>query len=149
VLLLGAGGAGAAVAQALIDEGAGQVLVHDTDPSRAEALAARLGEGRGAVVADLAEAAGQASGIVNASPIGMAKLPGLPLPAALVEPRHWVADIVYFPMETALLELAGRLGCRVLPGSGMALYQAVRAFELFTGRRPDPDRMWAAFKTAG
>jgi shikimate dehydrogenase len=149
VLLLGAGGAGGAVAQALADEGTGEILVHDIDHRRATVLAERLGIGRARVVDDLAEAAASADGIVNTTPVGMAKLPGLPLPEALVDPRHWVADIVYFPLETELLTLARGRGCRVLPGSGMALYQAVRAFELFTGRRPDPDRMWAAFEAAG
>ena len=149
VLLLGAGGAGGAVAQALVDEGAGRVMVHDTDRTRAAAVVARLGNGRGAVVDDLAQSAAQADGIVNATPVGMDKLPGLPLPAELIQPRHWVADIVYFPIETRLLALARSLGCAVLPGSGMALYQAVRAFELFTGRAADPDRMWSAFTAAG
>jgi shikimate dehydrogenase len=149
VLLLGAGGAGGAVAQALLDGGTGQLLIRDTDPDRAEALAQglcdRLGPGRARADTDLAAAAAAAEGIVNASPMGMDRHPGLPIEAGLVEPRHWVADIVYFPLETALLALARSRGCRVLPGSGMALFQAVRAFELLTGRKPDPDRMQAAF----
>ena len=87
-----------------------------------------------------------ADGIVNASPVGMAKLPGTPLPAELVEPRHWVADIVYFPLETELLRIARAKGCRVLPGSGMALFQAVRAFELFTGVKPDIAAMRETFE---
>lgn len=148
VLLLGAGGAGGAVAQALCDEGAERILVHDVDTERAAALVARIGAGRAEVVTDLARAAAAADGIVNATPVGMAKMPGLPLPAALIEARHWVADIVYFPLETALLATARARGCRVLPGSGMALHQAVRAFELFTGLAPDPARMWAAFEAA-
>lgn len=145
VLLIGAGGAGGAVATALRDAGAERVLIHDSDAGRAAGLFDRLGAGVAEVVTDLAAAAAEADGIVNATPVGMAKLPGLPLPAALVEQRHWVADIVYFPLETELLALARGLGCRLMPGSGMALYQAVRAFELFTGRAPDPARMWSAF----
>jgi shikimate dehydrogenase len=77
----------------------------------------------------------------------MEKLPGLPLPAALIEARHWVGDIVYFPLETALLATARAKGCAVLSGAGMALYQAVRAFELFSGRQADPVRMQQAFDT--
>lgn len=148
VLLLGAGGAGGAVALALLDEGARRVLIHDMDKHRATVMAERLGKGRAEVVTALDTAAAVADGIVNATPMGMAKQPGLPLPEALVTPRHWVGDIVYFPPETQLLALARRRGCRVLPGSGMALFQAVRAFELFTGLTPDPDRMWAAFTAA-
>ena len=147
VLLLGAGGAGAAVAAALLDDGTGHLMIADTDRDRAAGLAARFGT-RASVVEDLELAAAQADGIVNATPVGMAKLPGLPLPAGLITPRHWVGDIVYFPLDTALLTHARGLGCQVLAGSGMALFQAVRAFELFTGQRPDPDSMWAAFQGA-
>lgn len=147
VLLIGAGGAGGAVAAALLDEGTGHLLIADTDPKRAADLALRFGD-RASVVTDMAAAAARADGIVNATPVGMAKLPGMPIAGELIESRHWVGDIVYFPLETALLAHARAKGCRVLPGSGMALYQAVRAFELFTGRAPDPQRMWAAFETA-
>ncbi len=100
----------------------------------------------GAAVTDLAQSAFAAQGIVNATPMGMAKLPGMAIPAGLIEPRHWVADIVYFPLETELLLSARRKGCRTLDGSGMAVFQAVRAFSLFTGRTPDPARMRATFE---
>lgn len=149
VLLLGAGGAGTAVAHALIDCEVGRVLIADTDPSRAGGLAARLqarfGEHRAETVGDIAGAAALADGIVNATPVGMAKLPGMPLKPEHVAPRHWVADIVYFPLETEFLRHARRIGCRTLSGEGMAVFQAMRAFELFTGIRPDLDRMKAAF----
>lgn len=149
VLLLGAGGAGAAVGHALLDSGVGRLLIDDVERAKASQLAARLarrfGPGRTEAVADVAAAASRCDGIVNASPVGMAKLPGMPLPAACIEPRHWVADIVYFPLETDLLSYARRLGCRTMSGEGMAVFQAVRAFELFTGTTPDADRMRAAF----
>ena len=86
-----------------------------------------------------------ADGIVNATPVGMAKYPGLPLPGEQLQRRHYVADIVYFPLETELLRQARRIGCRTLSGEGMAVYQAVRAFEHFTGLVPDVDRMKIAF----
>lgn len=150
VLLLGAGGAGGAVAHALIDSGVGRLLIRDVQPGSAEQLTDDLnryaGAGRATAVDDLAAAAAMADGIVNTTPVGMAKLPGTPIDAALVEPRHWVADIVYFPLETELLAAARAKGCALLPGSGMAIFQAVRAFELFTGRVPDPDRMRAVFE---
>jgi shikimate dehydrogenase len=149
VLLLGAGGAGAAVAHALLDDGAGQVMLSDVEPRRAAALAARLGSrfgvGRVTVVSDLAAAAACADGLVNASPVGMTKLPGLPLDPALLRPECWVADIVYFPLETELLAQARSRGCRTLSGEGMAVHQAARAFKLFTGIAPDVDRMKSAF----
>ncbi|MCO6384400.1 shikimate dehydrogenase [Oceanicola sp. 502str15] len=149
VLLIGAGGAGGAVAHALFDNGVEQLMIRDVDAASADALAQDLcrhyGAGRAIAVADATAAAEVAQGIVNATPVGMAKAPGLPLPAAALRPDHWVADIVYFPLETELLATARALGCAVLPGSGMALYQAVRAFHLFTGMTPDIERMREAF----
>lgn len=149
VLLLGAGGAGAAVGHALLDCGVGRLLVADIDPLRAGQLAARLesrfGAGRAEAVTDVADAANAADGIVNATPVGMEKSPGMPVRRDYLHARHWVADIIYFPLETELLRLARRLGCRTLSGEGMAVFQAVRAFELFTGMQPDVDRMKAAF----
>ncbi|MBV0912064.1 shikimate dehydrogenase [Anianabacter salinae] len=149
VLLLGAGGAGAAVAHALCAVGAQRLLIADSDRGAAQALAADIladGAAHAEPVADLAAAAKRADGIVNATPMGMAKLPGTAIDTALLEPRHWVADIVYFPLETELLAAARARGCRTLAGSGMAVFQAVRAFELFTGLAPDPKRMWATFE---
>ncbi|MBB95775.1 MAG: shikimate dehydrogenase [Rhodobacteraceae bacterium] len=149
VLQLGAGGAGGAVAHALLDDGVSRLMVRDVSEEAAEALAQRLcdtyGAGRAEAVTDVMAAAGEANGIVNCTPVGMEKHPGLPLSAAAIDPRQWVADIVYFPLETELLATARALGCAVLPGSGMALYQAVRAFELFTGQEPDVERMQEAF----
>ena len=80
--------------------------------------------------------------------MGMAKYPGLPLARELIESRHWVADIVYFPVDTELLQLARNLGCRTMAGTGMAVYQAVQAFELFTGIAPDRERMIDHFRAA-
>lgn len=145
VLLLGAGGAGAALGFALADLGVRRVMIADTREGAAAALAGAVGA-VAEVVEDVAEAVHLADGVVNATPVGMAKLPGTPIPPALLEPRHWVADIVYFPMETALLRAAGERGCRVLSGAGMAVYQAVRAFELFTGRAADARRMRRTFE---
>lgn len=148
VLLIGAGGAGAAVAHALLDVGSEHLIILDPDRDASEglaaALSARYGAGR-AEVANGAEAARDADGLVNASPVGMAKVPGTPIPPDVIEPRHWVADVVYFPLETPLLALARAKGCATLPGSGMAIFQAVRAFELFTGRPADAEAMRATF----
>lgn len=149
VLLLGAGGAGAAVAYALLEGGVGRLAINDLEPGRAVALVERLaalfGAGRAVASVDLAASAAAVDGIVNATPVGMAKLPGMPIDAALLRQECWVADIVYFPLETALLAEARRRGCRTLSGQGMAVYQAARAFKLFTGVEPDADRMTATF----
>ena len=148
VLLIGAGGAGGALAHALRDRGAGRIRIADLRQDAAAALSRDMGEGV-EVAGSLSEAAAEATGIVNATPVGMAKLPGTPLDPDLLKPRHWVADIVYFPLETALLREARARGCRTLSGEGMAVFQAVRAFELFTGRPADAARMRATFRRLG
>lgn len=152
VLLLGAGGAGAAVAHALLESGVERLSIADPETGRAQVLADRLrgffGEGR-CDATQAATVAADVDGIVNATPVGMAKMPGTPIDPGLVGAGSWVADIIYFPLETELLRLARLKGCRTLPGDGMALFQAVRAFELFSGVRPDTDRMRAAFVAFG
>ncbi len=151
IALFGAGGAGAAVAYALDGLGAGELVVIDTDAARAEDLARRMASRAACrVVAsrDAAAVVAAADGIVNTTPVGMAKYPGTPFPADLLSPRQWVAEIVYFPQETELLRRARALGCRTLAGTGMAVYQAVRAFELFTGVAPDRQAMAGHFEAA-
>ena len=86
-----------------------------------------------------------ADGVVNATPVGMAKFPGLPLAADLLRPELWVADVVYFPLQTELLDEAQRRGCRTMSGAGMAVWQAAGAFRLFSGVEPDTERMLRHF----
>ena len=150
VLQLGSGGAGAAVAQALILSGVEKLAIYDTDRAKAETLAQRLRYLLGADVeaVDGLAVAGKADGIVNTTPVAMAKHPGLPIPAGLLQPGHWLADVIYFPLETELLALARTLGCKVLPGGGTAVFQAVRAFALFTGLVPDAAAMADTFRKA-
>jgi shikimate dehydrogenase len=149
VVQLGAGGAGAAVAHAVLTLGAGHVTVVDAVPDRAASLAAALnghfGEGRAAAAAPdpLAPQLAGADGVVHATPTGMAAHPGLPFPAALLRPGLWVAEVVYRPLETELLRTARAAGCATLDGAGMAAFQAADAFRLFTGREPDTARMLA------
>ncbi|MBG0851093.1 shikimate dehydrogenase [Streptomyces spinoverrucosus] len=149
VVQLGAGGAGAAVAHATLTLGAERVTLVDAQPERAAALAGSLnrhfGEGRAttAIPADLPGLLKRADGLVHATPTGMAAHPGLPLPAELLHPGLWVAEVVYRPLETELLRTARAIGCAALDGGGMAVFQAADAFRLFTGREPDSVRMLA------
>jgi shikimate dehydrogenase len=153
VVQLGAGGAGAAVAHAALTLGVGRLTILDTEQARAEqvasSLAQRFGPGRAVSEADLAAVVAEAEGLINTTPVGMAKYPGLPLPAELLRPELWVAEIVYFPLETELLRRARALGCRTLDGGGMAVFQAVEAFRLITGITPDGDRMLRHFASMG
>ncbi|MFE5190505.1 shikimate dehydrogenase [Streptomyces sp. NPDC056628] len=149
VVQLGAGGAGAAVAHALLTLGAGRITVVDPLGERAAGLADVLnrhfGTDRAAGAASDALPAllSRADGLVNATPTGMAAHPGMPLSAGLLHPGLWVAEVVYRPLETELLRAARALGCPVLDGGGMAVFQAADAFRLFTGREPDCVRMLA------
>ncbi|MBC3363035.1 shikimate dehydrogenase [Pseudomonas sp. SWRI154] len=151
VVQMGAGGAGAAVAHALLAEGVGTLSIFDVEASRAEALANNLnqqfGAGRARAGQDLTSAMVEADGLVNTTPMGMAKLPGMPVPVELLRSELWVAEIVYFPLETELLRNARALGCRTLDGGTMAVFQAVKAFELFSGVAPDAQRMLAHFQS--
>ncbi|OEC34719.1 shikimate dehydrogenase [Pseudomonas cuatrocienegasensis] len=149
VVQMGAGGAGAAVAHALLSEGVEQLHIFDVEPARAQALADNLNQhfsgARAQLGSDLAAAVTHADGLVNTTPMGMAKLPGTPVPKTLLHPALWVAEIVYFPLETELLRDARALGCRTLDGGNMAVFQAVKAFELFSGCEADADRMLEHF----
>jgi shikimate dehydrogenase len=141
VVVLGAGGAGSAVAHAALRLGARDVVVVDVDPARAAALADRLGARTGTL-----DELQDADGLIHATPTGMAAHPGLPLPAGRLRPELWVAEVVYRPLETELLRRARALGCRTLDGGGMAVMQAAGAFELFTGVKPDRERMLRSFE---
>jgi len=148
-LLVGAGGAGVAVAHAALKLGITHLDICDRDFSRADHLAAelnaRFGEGHAFAVKDPADSLPFADGLIHATPMGMPAHPGMPVMADLLEQRHWVADIVYMPLVTELLATAAQKGCRTLPGGGMTVFQAVGAFRLFCGREPDAERMTAHF----
>lgn len=151
VVLLGGGGAGSAIADAALRIGVRQLTVVDLDAMRTQALADKLnaqhGAGRVSASTDIATALMGATGLVHATPTGMDKLPGLPLPEELLRPDLWVSEIVYFPLETALLKAARARGCATSDGGGMAVGQAVGAFELFTGRQADAARVDAHFRS--
>ena len=150
VVLLGAGGAGSAIAHAVLRLGAQQLVIVDRETARADAAAAslnqRYGAGRVSASADADAALQGATGLIHATPTGMDKLPGLPLPAELLRPELWVAEIVYFPLDTELLRAARARGCATVDGGTMAVGQAIGAFELFTGRPADPARVQAHFR---
>lgn len=149
VVLVGAGGAGAAVGYAMLKSGTQELVVHDKDSSRAVALADRMsslfGDCSVNVCVDVAEALAKADGLVHATPTGMQKHPGLPVPGACLHPPLWVAEIVYVPLLTELLRTARQHGCRTLDGDGMAVFQGAMAFELFFGIEPDVARMQRRF----
>ena len=149
VVLVGAGGAGAAVGFAMLKLGSRSLTVHDVDRARAATLAGRLAElfsDRDVrVCKDLPTALANANGLVHATPTGMRKHPGIPVPADSLRPPLWVAEIVYVPLLTELLAAARQRGCRTLDGGGMAVFQGAMAFKLFFEVEPDVARMLRRF----
>ncbi|MGH6946510.1 MAG: shikimate dehydrogenase [Kiloniellales bacterium] len=153
VVQLGAGGAGMAVARALVDLGVGRLAIYDSNRAKsavlATSLAAAFGVARVRAIDEVETIIGTANGLVNATPVGMAKYPGMPVSRDWLRRDLWVADIVYFPAETELLRAAGERGSRVLSGTGMAIFQAVKAFELITAVMPDAKEMARHFGGTG
>ncbi len=151
-ILVGAGGAGRAVAFALMDLGARTLLVHDARPQASEALVEALrsfaGQKRAATVLDVEAALAQSAGIVNATPVGMLGIPGVPLPTYAVTGDHWVADVIYTPLETECLKLSRARSATVMGGAGMCIHQAAETFRLFTGQAPDTRQLRAIFDAA-
>lgn len=151
VALLGAGGAGSAIAHAALRLGVGTLRIVDQEAARAADLARRLNDGLGARRAEASpaiEAALEgADGFIQATPIGMLQHPGMSIPARLLRPELWISEVVYVPLETELLKAARRAGCRTMDGGHMNVGQACLNFELFTGRKPDVARMDAHFRS--
>jgi shikimate dehydrogenase len=151
VVLLGAGGAGSALADALVGAGVQRLSIIDPQPERGEALAAQLQDAKhadGSIEIRIGNSDDahrwipSATGLVNASPIGMFSHPGLPVDPQVLHAGLWVADIVYRPAITELITHATNLGCSVMPGKAMAVGQAADTFELVTGIVPDRARMY-------
>jgi quinate/shikimate dehydrogenase (NAD+) len=147
VALIGAGGVGKAIAFALAELGVGELRIFDSEPGKAAKLAARLeGQLVEARASDsIEEALRGAVGVVNGSPVGMLPDRGTPVPDDLLHAGLWVADAVYSPLWTPFLTAARGKGARVLTGRELAIYQAVDAFELFTGHVPSAVEMGIAF----
>jgi len=144
VVLLGAGGAGAAVGHAILDSGPRRLTVIDIDADRAANLARALGPtAEAADPSALGAALRGADGLIHATPTGMEAHPGTAIRPEFLHPRLWVADLVYMPPETQLLSDARERGCRTLDGGAMVALQAAGSLELFTGVSPDRERMLA------
>jgi shikimate dehydrogenase len=146
VALIGAGGVGKAIAFALAGLGVSELRIFDSESGKAAKLAARLeGQLTTRATDGVEDALRGAVGIVNGSPVGMLPDRGTPVPDGLLHAGLWVADAVYLPLWTPLLTAARAKGARVLTGRELAIYQAVDAFELFTGHMPSTVEMGIAF----
>jgi len=137
-LVLGAGGAGKALAYGLVQRGA-MVTVTDIDAERAVELAGHLGcdyerwDGRESV---------QPKILVNCTPIGMhPKIDATPYPKSSLHSRMLVFDAVYNPEFTLLIKSAQEKGCKVVTGLEMFIGQACYQFKLFTGQKTSAAKM--------
>ncbi|MDE2516546.1 MAG: shikimate dehydrogenase [Rhodospirillales bacterium] len=132
VLLLGAGGAGAAIAVSLARAGVARLGIHDLDAARAAALAARVMRHAPGCAAE--RAAPIAAGydlLINATPVGMAASDRLPAALGPLAGLQGVVDIVPYPPITRLMEEAGAAGCRVAGGQAMIAGQADAVLRFF------------------
>jgi len=138
--VLGAGGAGRAVAYGLKTHGA-QVSLYNRTLEKAHAVAEELGLRFGGGLDELGEIC-QADVVVNATPVGcLSSLDKELLPAGALRPGQVVLDAVFQPLETDLLIKAERAGCTVVRGVEMLVHQGAVTFELFTGRTAPVETM--------
>lgn len=149
VLQVGAGGAGLATASSLIDMEFERIVVHDLHDSATRAMIERFTDVSGG---RLVSSGGRlddwlrlAEGVIHVTPTGMKQHPGVAFDVASLRRAAWVAEVVYFPLETELVRRARSRGLATLDGGGMAVGQAVDSLRLITGREPDTARMHAHF----
>ena len=136
-LVLGAGGSSRAVVFGLIERGIKRVHLANRTMERARALADQFGNSVQAITWDaINEVLPRAGLLVNTTSLGMHGQPPLELDVGLLPSSAIVADLVYVPLETALLKAARERGLKTADGLGMLLHQAVRGFELWFGQRP-------------
>ena len=136
-LVLGAGGSSRAVVFGLIERGIKRVHLANRTIDRARALADQFGASVHPVAWDaIGDLLVEAGLLVNATSLGMHGQPELAIDVSRLRSQAVVADLVYVPLETALLVAARARGLRTADGLGMLLHQAVRGFELWFGQRP-------------
>ena len=136
-LVVGAGGAGRAVAYALGQAGASEVAVLSRREAQAEAAAALAG-GAGRIVTDAGADAASADLVVNATPLGMSPGDDLPIDPDQLGPGQLVVDLIYHPPATPLLLALRERGVSSANGLGMLIHQAAHAFRLWTGEEAPP-----------
>jgi shikimate dehydrogenase len=146
VMVVGAGGAGKAVAFALVTLGASELRIVDSDAGKAEGLAEALrqaGANARAHTLEQLEHASQCNGLINCTPLGMYQYPGNPISPVFVRDQTWAFDAIYTPLETEFLRDAREKGLQVIGGLELMFYQALDAFEIWTGREPEGAPLWA------
>lgn len=143
IAIVGAGAAARSLVDALDRAGASEIVIVNRSPGPAGRAAALSDRARVGTPAEIASA----QIIVNATSVGMgegAAAEALPFDPGQLDGHHVVADLVYHPLETALLRTARATGAAIVDGLGMLVHQAARQQLLWTGQRPDPEILRAA-----
>jgi shikimate dehydrogenase len=136
-LVLGAGGAARAVVFGLLERGIGRIVLVNRTAERAAALRMQFGDRvMLARWSDLDGLMAEAGLLVNTTSLGMAGQPSLAIDLARLPAGAVVSDLVYVPLETALLAAARSRGLRAVDGLGMLLHQAGGGFQHWFGVRP-------------
>jgi len=136
-LVLGSGGSSRAVVFGLIERGIKRIYLANRTLARARAIAEKFGAAVQPVGWEkIGELLPRAGLLVNTTPLGMHGEDALDIDVRGLPGHAVVADLVYVPLETPLLAAAKGRGLQTADGLGMLLYQAVRGFELWFGRRP-------------
>lgn len=137
VIVLGAGGAAVAINNALLLNGAGEVVVANRSIDKAENLRKRFGNRvKPLEWTKRNDQLSECELLVNTTSLGMKGQEDLQIDLTMLAPKAVVTDIVYVPLRTKLLAAAAARGNPVVEGLGMLLHQAVRGFELWFGVRP-------------
>ncbi len=136
-IVLGAGGAAAAIIQGLIERRAARIIVINRTREKAETLSSRFGKPVEVISYDqMSDAFRDADFLVNTTSLGMKGQPDLELDLSALNKNALVTDIVYVPLETGLLRTARAQGLVAVDGLGMLLHQAAPGFEHWFGKRP-------------
>ncbi|KJZ18512.1 shikimate dehydrogenase family protein [Loktanella sp. S4079] len=151
--LIGTGGVGRALAFGLVALGAQEIRLVDTEPQKAETLAAELraviGERTVKVFDNAAQAAKGAHGLLNGSPVGMDGIGGTPLAKQAMTQAQWAFDAVYTPVNTQFLQDARMLGLKTISGYELFIYQGIHAWTHFSGQPIDEEKLRADLITHG
>ena len=142
VVMAGAGGVARAIGAALVKLGASDLAIYDRDTVRAKDLAFSIGPPARPIPSNaFGPAVRAASGLVNATPMGMADYPGSAFDTADLGGQDWAFDAVYTPTDTEFLKAAARAGLRLITGFDLFRHMALGSFAALTGLTPDPARI--------
>ncbi|MFC1532899.1 shikimate dehydrogenase [Thermodesulfobacteriota bacterium] len=155
VFILGCGGAARSIAMTLASKGCEKIFLCNRTISKAEALSADINkvfEDCSSVVPrelpPMGEVLPACDLLINTTSIGMHPYAdNMPLDESLLFKGLAVADIVYNPLETLLLKAANKIGCSVVNGLGMLVYQGAKAFKLWTGVDPPVHEMFEVLQS--